>query len=91
MIELGIPAVLAALGWTVLVYRIGVIVGRNSREGRNLSAPPVTPRALQPDVRAQVQEALTAGQKIEAIRLVREATGMGLKDSKLYVEAMERE
>ncbi len=91
MIEIGIPTLLGALAWTFVVYRLGVFVGRNSDERPGLSGPPVPPRPLPPEVRAQVTSALAARQKIEAIRLVREATGIGLKDAKLYVEAMERE
>ena len=91
MIEIGIPALLGALAWTFVVYRLGVYVGRNSDERPGLSGPPVPPRPLPADVRTQVLDALAAKQKIEAIRLAREATGMGLKDAKLTVEAMERE
>ncbi|MAX25145.1 MAG: hypothetical protein CMJ19_11640 [Phycisphaeraceae bacterium] len=34
----------------------------------------------------QVEELLFAGRKIEAIKLVREITGMGLKDAKEFVD-----
>src|SRR5262245_43442110 len=34
-----------------------------------------------------VTEALSAGRKIEAIKLLREATGLGLKEAKLKVDA----
>lgn len=36
----------------------------------------------------QVRMLLSRGQKIQAIKVVREETGMGLKDAKDYVEAM---
>jgi ribosomal protein L7/L12 len=39
---------------------------------------------------ADVQRALQAGHKIEAIRLMRELTGVGLKEAKDQVDAMER-
>ncbi|MCP5397265.1 MAG: ribosomal protein L7/L12 [Sphingomonadaceae bacterium] len=35
----------------------------------------------------EVQAALAAGRKIEAIKLVREKTGLGLKEAKELVEA----
>jgi len=35
----------------------------------------------------EVMEALDAGRKIEAIKLLREATGLGLKEAKLRVDA----
>lgn len=42
-----------------------------------------------PATRARIEGELAGGNKIAAIRLMREATGMGLKDSKEAVEAME--
>jgi ribosomal protein L7/L12 len=38
----------------------------------------------------QVRGLLAQGQKLEAIKLVRQQTGSGLKDAKDFVEAMER-
>ena len=38
----------------------------------------------------RVIEAVTAGRKIEAIKLLREETGMGLKEAKHAVEDLER-
>jgi ribosomal protein L7/L12 len=43
------------------------------------------------NVPQEVQELVIAGQKIEAIKKVRESTGMGLKDSKDMVEKVARE
>ena len=40
---------------------------------------------------ARIQAALFAGQKIEAIRLYREATGASLSEAKARVESMEAE
>jgi ribosomal protein L7/L12 len=43
------------------------------------------------DVQLQaIDLALSAGNKIEAIKLLREATGLGLKEAKDAIEAMER-
>lgn len=39
---------------------------------------------------AQVQALLNANRKIDAIKLVREITNLGLKEAKDYVEALER-
>jgi hypothetical protein len=45
-----------------------------------------------PDEQARlVKEALFAGRKIEAIRLYRLQTGLGLKEAKDAVEALEKE
>lgn len=41
------------------------------------------------DAPAAVVEAIRRGQKIEAIKLYREASGAGLKDSKEFVEALQ--
>jgi hypothetical protein len=38
----------------------------------------------------QVADALKRGEKIQAIKLYREATGAGLKDAKEFVEAIQR-
>lgn len=45
---------------------------------------------LSPEVEAEVAALISAGRKIEAIKIVRDATRMGLKDSKELVEALER-
>lgn len=45
-------------------------------------------RVLSAPALAEVQTFLTRGQKIHAIKVVREQTGMGLKDAKDYVDAM---
>lgn len=42
---------------------------------------------LDPQTEAAIHDALASGNKIEAIKIVREATGMGLKESK---EAIDR-
>jgi hypothetical protein len=39
----------------------------------------------------QIRAALFAGRKIEAIKLHREATGMGLKQSKDFVDALDQQ
>jgi len=53
---------------------------------RTSSASPTTPDSLTADVLQQVR----AGRKIEAIKLYRQATGLGLKEAKDAVEAIER-
>jgi len=84
--------------------RVGMAIGRRSHEERGLSGPPApraTPgrylkregglaQALPADLIQSVEEALARGQKIEAIKLVRDGTGMGLKEAKDFVEALER-
>lgn len=40
-------------------------------------------------VEADIRDALNRGSKIEAIKILREATGLGLKESKDLIEALE--
>ncbi|MDB5707811.1 MAG: hypothetical protein JWN66_4927 [Sphingomonas bacterium] len=48
---------------------------------------PFTP--LSPEVEAQVRTLLAAGRKIDAIKLARDVTRLGLKDTKDLVESLE--
>ncbi len=60
--------------------------------GETLAAPPPQPTpALIGSLDAQVRDLLASGKKIEAIKIYREATGLGLKEAKDAVEAIERE
>lgn len=43
---------------------------------------------LNDETRDQITQAIFAGHKIEAIKLYREATGQGLKESKDFIEAL---
>lgn len=52
-------------------------------------APPVSPGSLSEADLQEVHAMIAANQKIQAIKLVRERTGMGLKEAKDYVEALE--
>lgn len=47
------------------------------------------PIELSPEVSSEVMELLRSGDKIGAIKALREATGLGLAESKNLVEAME--
>lgn len=54
-----------------------------------LSPREPAPSGLTPEKRAAVMEAIRRKQKIEAIKIYREATGLGLAESKEAVEGME--
>jgi large subunit ribosomal protein L7/L12 len=61
------------------------------RDHRQARAPIGEGQApLSPEVEAEVVALISAGRKIEAIKVVRDATRMGLQDSKDLVEALER-
>lgn len=92
----------AILIGAVLVLFGFALIGR-AREGRDLMAPPaprpIVPRlvpssqstqtTLSPDSQSAVVAALRAGNKFEAIKLYRDATGADLIASKDAVEAMQ--
>ena len=87
----------------LLLLLLGFVLGSRLREGRDLMAPPMArpimpraapapqsgPTALSPDSQSAIAGALRNGNKIEAIKLYRHATGADLKASKDAVEAME--
>ena len=50
------------------------------------SAPQLA--ALTPEIEGQIRNLVAARKKIEAIKLARETTGMGLKEAKEYVERL---
>ncbi len=82
--------VLVAFGALVL----GFLLGRMSAGGDNVvqvpSGPPKTPHvrvSSTPDWEAEARDMMAAGNKIMAIKLVRESTGLGLKEAKDLVES----
>ncbi|WP_394730184.1 hypothetical protein [Altererythrobacter sp. GH1-8] len=71
--------------WTGAVFLSGYLIG--SRRKTELAAPLDFDLAtISPSARAQIEHALQNGQKIEAIRILREDTGLGLKDSKTVID-----
>jgi mannitol-1-phosphate/altronate dehydrogenase len=49
------------------------------------------PHSISDEDAAEIQSAIFAGRKIEAIKKYRELTGQGLKESKEFVEAVEKD
>ena len=91
--------ILAALGIVFLLLLILLL--RRQSPDRDLIAPPRRPELrptrsadtaaiadLPPEVETEVRALLAGGNKIEAIKLVREATHLGLADAKQLVERM---
>jgi len=96
---LGWGALVALIGWSLLAFWLG----RRSvvRGDRDLSGPPpsfAAPRpvpaavpaaaGLSPEALAAIHGELARGNKINAIKLMREATGLGLAEAKQAVEVM---
>ena len=93
------------LGIVGIVWVIGVAV-RSTRpklpEPQNYIAPPTTshtimatsapppPTGLTPQVIADIDQLITSGQRIQAIKLYREHSGLGLKESKDAVDRWHR-
>ena len=79
------------LAWLALRRGGGEMIQGQQRDARRIAshAPPQR-TALPPDEAAilgpEIKAALAQGEKIEAIRLVREKTGLGLKEAKDLVE-----
>lgn len=83
-----------AAGWIVVLaalalgFALGRASGRSAAARDALAGAPQSPAKPSPELVAQVQAELAAGNFIAAIKLMREGTGMGLKDAKEAVERM---
>jgi len=85
---LSLPVVIAAVALIVILLALLLRGGTLSR--RDLLQPPriVT---LTPELESEVAQLLAAGEKIDAIKRVREETGAGLKEAKDVVEKLATE
>jgi hypothetical protein len=87
-----IPVLIAA-GFLVLVLIAMIARAGRRRDPLMGGAPPRVPvpvATLSPEVERQVRAQLAAGRKIQAIKIARDATHLGLKETKDLVEALER-
>lgn len=81
---------LLGVGVLIVLIVVGIALAlRQRRQGVTVvaSAPPPN-TTLPADADLAVAELVARGNKIEAIKLVRERTGMGLKEAKDYVESL---
>ncbi len=71
--------------WTGAVFLAGYLLGRRRR---GEIEPPLDfdQSSISADARAQIENALQRGEKILAIKILREDTGLGLKDSKTVID-----
>lgn len=75
-----------------IAYLIGKANGGPDRDGMQGEANRAQAVAgLTPQQKMDIDAAIDSNKKIEAIRIMRAATGMGLKQSKLAVDARIRE
>jgi large subunit ribosomal protein L7/L12 len=81
-----------ALGLAAALVLATIIrFGQSRRSRGDLSSPPRFPLQmgdLSPELRSQILSLKAEGRTIEAIKLVRERTGQGLKEAKDIVEAV---
>jgi ribosomal protein L7/L12 len=86
-----IDPVFILLGVLLIIALVVVLRQRSGGVTTVASAPHSVPahKPLPTDMGQAIQQLLDQSQKIEAIKLVREHTGMGLKEAKDYVEAIE--
>ena len=86
-------ALLIALGasLSLLVIFAALRAGSGERRRDLMHPPPMAPQAmtLPPETAGEVRALLARRAKIEAIKIVREATGLGLKEAKDLVETIE--
>jgi len=83
-------AIYLIVGLTVVVVAVlGIIFARRS-SGQPLDRAPTPAPSLAPQLQGEVRTMLARNAKIEAIKHVRAATGLGLKDAKDAVEAIEQ-
>ncbi|WBY07300.1 ribosomal protein L7/L12 [Sphingomonas sp. 7/4-4] len=87
-----IPILIAA-GLVILVLIAMIARAGRRRDPLMGGAPPRVPvpvATLSPEVEREVRAQLAAGRKIQAIKIARDATHLGLKETKDLVEALER-
>lgn len=71
--------------WTAAVFLSGYLLG--SRRTPQLSEPLTFDVAsVSAQARVEIEQALQSGAKIEAIRILRQDTGLGLKDAKTIID-----
>ena len=89
------PALIAA--GCVFVLLVVLVLRRSRPRDPLLGGQPPAPRATKTiltarataDVEQQIRARLAAGRKIDAIKLARDAYGLGLREAKDLVEAIE--
>ncbi|HPE49281.1 MAG TPA: ribosomal protein L7/L12 [Hyphomonas sp.] len=80
------------------VFVLGQITAGGRRKAGSLSPTPPTPEEIKAALKKvtlskwmEIDAELDARKKIQAIKLLREVTGLGLKDSKEAIEARQRQ
>jgi hypothetical protein len=86
--RIGLTLLLIASGFVVMLVAGAMASGARGRSAAEARTP-AAPVELDDARLATVLRLLDDGRKIEAIKLVREASGAGLREAKDYVDALE--
>jgi hypothetical protein len=78
--------ILAAFG-AAFIFRLGMWFGRGVAEAERIG--PISTTRISPEARAQIEDALRRGDKIEAIKILRLDTECSLVEAKKTVEALQ--
>lgn len=70
----------------LIVFRLGAWFGRAQVDSERIQ--PISPTRISPEARARIDDALRNGEKIAAIKILREDAGCGLAEAKKTVETM---
>jgi ribosomal protein L7/L12 len=90
MMTIAIAAALLALVVTVLLVRYRAKNVSSETSGLSWrTTSPAPPESSTPDADRELLALVARGSKIEAIKRVRELTGLGLKEAKEYVESID--
>ncbi|SEF89947.1 Ribosomal protein L7/L12 C-terminal domain-containing protein [Thermomonospora echinospora] len=84
LILVGLPVGAMMLGFIAITFAAGHAARSSVRPVKGAPGGPPSPEAF-----TRAQALLDRGKKIEAIKLIRDDTGMGLKEAKDYAEAMQ--
>jgi ribosomal protein L7/L12 len=85
-----IPIPIVVAGAAVIVVLAMLLLRSRSMARSDLLRPP-TPLSLPPEAETEVRALIESGAKIEAIKLVREKSGAGLREAKQLVDRMDGE
>jgi|SRR5271156_5677879 len=78
---------------SIVSFVAGFLLGRASGCGSSLTTDSVRIKSLSPlpeDLEARLRLLIDSRRKIEAIKVLRQSTGLGLKEAKDVVDSMEK-
>jgi ribosomal protein L7/L12 len=70
----------------IIAFKFGSVAGRLKADSERIK--PISTTRISPEARARIDDALRRGNKIEAIRILREDAGCGLAEAKQTIETL---